>query len=426
MGKIIRMILLMPIPFDVAADLDIRVVPEHGGVYGVGDQAAWAVSVKDGEGVVSGELIYSLKSGGWTLLEEGKTNLVDGSCRIVSPPMDKAGSLLLEVQIGNARALGGAVFDWGSIQPSSPEPEDFDAFWQSKVKELEAIPFDVQLEKVDVADDVEYWKITLSGYGGSRIHGQIAKPKKSTGKLPVFLQLQYAGVYPLEREWVVEPAQQGWLAMNVIAHDLPIDREKAFYDKQADGPLKTYETIGNESREESYFLRMYLSCYRAVEYLMNRPDWDGNVLHVRGASQGGLQSIVVAGLHRGVTSVAVNVPAGCDQTGEQVGRDCGWPKWGRWQSDGLRDKRMEAARYFDAVNFARRVTCPAIVGVGLVDQTCPPEGVMAMFNQLQGDKQLVILPVAGHQAVGDSFDPFYKQEHEWVQAAKTGQPPPTE
>lgn len=406
----------------IAGDVEISIVPEQGGVYSTGDEATWTVSVTKDGAAVNGEAEYILKSGGWTVIKKDTITVSNGTCTVVAPAMDTPGSLLLELTVGESNAHGGALFGWEKIQPSAPEPDDFDAFWKSKIKELEAVPFDVKLEKVDVAEDVDYWKITMGNIRGSKIHGQLAKPKNSSGKLPAMLQVQWAGVYPLQQEWVTQPAQQGWLAMNIIAHDLPIDREPAFYEEQKSGPLKDYATIGNENRDESYFLRMYLSCYRAVEYLMNRPDWDGDVLHVRGTSQGGMQGIMIAGLHPGVTSVAVNVPAGCDFSGEQVGRDTGWPKWGRWQSEELRAKRLEAGGYYDAVNFSRRIECPVLVGVGLIDETCPPEGVIAMFNQVAGKKRLVILPVAGHQNRKGSQDPFYQADGEWMQALKAGRP----
>jgi len=65
-------------------------------------------------------------------------------------------------------------------------------------------------------------------------------------------------------------------------------------------------SIGDEDREKSYFLRMYLGCYRAVEYLASRPDWDGKTLVVMGTSQGGQQSIVTAGLNPRITAMMAN------------------------------------------------------------------------------------------------------------------------
>jgi cephalosporin-C deacetylase len=92
---------------------------------------------------------------------------------------------------------------------------------------------------------------------------------------------------------------------------------------------------------------------RAVDFLTQRPDWDGKHLVVQGGSQGGYQAIVTAGIHPAVTAFAANVPAGCDHTGKQAGRLPGWPNWASrtWQKKD-EQKMLETARYFDAMNFA--------------------------------------------------------------------------
>ena len=279
------------------------------------------------------------------------------------------------------------------------------------------------LEKVEAGGDVDYWKITMGNIRGTKVYGQIARPKEAKGKLPAFLIVQWAGVYPLSRDWVINRAKAGWLAMNIIAHDQPIDRDKKFYDDLSGGALKNYPAIGSNNRDTSYFLRMYLSCYRAADYLVGRPDWDGKTLLVEGGSQGGLQAVMLAGLHPAVSAVTASVPAGCDHTGELVGRAPGWPQWIA-NAGKDRAKAIEACKYFDVVNFARRAKCPVLVGVGLIDTTCPPEGVIAMFNQLQGPKELVILPVAGHQDKNDSHKPYYAASWRWSEAVRQGNPLP--
>ena len=154
---------------------------------------------------------------------------------------------------------------------------------------------------------VNYWKLQLDNIRGTHIQGQLARPVAG-GLLPAMLVVQWAGVYPLQKEWVTEHAAQGWLTLNIMAHDLPIDEPPAFYEQLSEGALTNYAAIGNDDREQSYFLRMYLSCYRAVEYLSERPDWDGRTLVVTGTSQGGLQSFVAAGLNPKVTGLMALVP----------------------------------------------------------------------------------------------------------------------
>src|SRR5262249_40542633 len=158
---------------------------------------------------------------------------------------------LAEIKVKTAdgkehKAAGGALVAPDKIAPSAPRPDDFDEFWAAKIKELDAVPANPQLEQADGGKPgVDYWKITLDNVGGTKIHGQLARPaaKKggSTGedsaKLPALFIPQWAGVYPLQEAWVTDRAKEGWLVLNIIAHDLPIDESESFYRDQSAGPL---------------------------------------------------------------------------------------------------------------------------------------------------------------------------------------------
>ena len=131
---------------------------------------------------------------------------------------------------------------------------------------------------------------------------------------------------------------------------------------------------------------------------------------------------MVAGLNHKVTAIAANVPAGCDHTGDLIGRASGWPKWIRG-NEKSNEKVIAACKYYDVVNFARRVKCPALVGIGLIDNTCPPAGTIAMFNQIPGtEKRLVICPLAGHQNKNNSQTPYYQVYGKWTDALSRGKP----
>ena len=168
---------------------------------------------------------------------------------------------------------------------------------------------------------------------------------------------------------------------------------------------------------------MFLSCYRGADYLTQRPDWDGKTLIVSGTSQGGYQTLVTAGLHPKVTAAMALVPAGCDHTGLLAERAPGWPNWNL--NTGRTDAReaLEASRYYDAVNFAARIRCPLLVGVGLIDETCPPAGVIAAFNQTHGPRELVVLPRSNHHGDGNAQAAYYARSAAWRTAIRQGKSP---
>ncbi len=411
-----------------AADVGIVVTPEaDSGVCEPGREASWTVTLRGAE-QAAGKVSYAARLGGLVEIARGEAELKGGKATISASRPDP-GAILVEIRYRHPGAskdvigLGGAVFAPDRIKPSAPPPDDFDAFWKGKIAELEAVPANARLTKVDIGDaSIEYSKIEMDNIRGSKIYGQIAKPAGKS-PLPAILQLQWAGVYPLQRDWVLWQARAGWLAMNISAHDLPIDEKQEFYNEKASNELKDYPGIGADDREKSYFLRMFLSCYRAVDYITKRPDWDRKALAVHGGSQGGYQAIVTAGMHPAVTAVAANVPAGCDHTGKQARRAPGWPQWANrtWQGKD-EAKLLQTARYFDAMNFAPRVKCPTLVGVGLIDTVCPPEGIIATFNQIKGPKKLVIMPAAGHGGDRDAHKEYNAAFGRFLEEARRGGP----
>lgn len=401
-------------------DTTFTITADHAdGIYKPGERVVWTiVSTRPPP---AGSLAYSVKAGGRTQVATGTLSFAERSAT-VSTAFDQPGTLLLTVMVDDKTTLlCGAACAWEAIRPSAPEPADFDAFWKAKLGELAAVPMEPVLEEVAAEEPgVQMWKLTMGNIRGSQIHGYLARPAGAK-PCPAMLELQFAGVYPLQRKWVTERAKYGWLVLDISAHDLPIDREQAFYDRLTNGALKGYGRIGNADRETSYFLRMYMACYRAADYLATRPDWDRTTLLAQGGSQGGLQAVVAAGLHPAITCLTANVPAGCDHTGPLIGRDGGWPKWLDGVPAAELDAKSRAAAYYDTVNFAGRVHCPALIATGLIDTTCPPAGVFAMFNRLAGPKRMLITPAAGHAGPSDAY---YRASNTWWVAAAKGQPLP--
>jgi len=417
-----RFLILVLCLVPTSAEPKIQVAPDvESGIYAAGKTVTWTVTVKDGEQPAAGKISFVIRPGGAGESAKGEVDLAGGTATVTGT-RSTPGTLLAEIRYkpaGAAKdtvAYGGAAFDPDKIAASAQPPDDFDQFWKEKIAELAAVPMKATLTPVDSGDPkVEYFKITMDNLRGSKIQGQIARP---AGKepCPALLQVQYAGVYPLDRNWVVGYAKQGWLSMNIIAHDLPIDEKPEFYKEKSEKELKDYPILGSDDREKSYFLRMFLSCYRACEYLTKREDWNKKALVVHGGSQGGYQSIVTAGMHPEVTAFAANVPAGCDHTGKQANRAPGWPNWAARTMGGKDpDKTLKTSRYFDAMNFASTISCPGLIGIGLIDTTCPPEGIFATVNQIKSEKKLVVMPQRGH---GGDHGAYYVAFNKFLEEQK--------
>jgi lysophospholipase L1-like esterase/dienelactone hydrolase len=211
----------------------------------------------------------------------------------------------------------------------------------------------------------------------------VAKPQRE-GKFPALVLYQGAGIRALRPDAAAARAAEGWLVVDVDSHDKAPDAPT--------GPPNDYQTIGNTDREQSYFLNMYLRDTRAIDYVASRADWDGKTIVILGTSMGGQQGLVTAALNpERITALLVNEPSGADTNGELHGRSAAYPNWP--SSD---PKAMQAALYFDTVNFASLIKAPTLISMGFIDTVVPPAGVWIAANQIPGPKEIIPMVEANH------------------------------
>jgi cephalosporin-C deacetylase len=390
------------------------------GIYALGETAGWNVTLPWGAPAAS----YVIRKN--NLTEMGRGVIKPGVPSKIEVKLDEPGMVYVEVTENMAdakpKALGAAVAP-EKIAPAIPEPADFGKFWSTKIAALRKVPPKPELTpKPSERDGVDFAIIRMDQLDGRHVWGQIARPTDPTGKkkFPALLILQWAGgPYPLQKAWVTDRAAEGWLALNIEAHDVMPDQPKEYYDALP-VELKKYHIIENRNRDKNYFLYMYLADIRAADYLASRPDWNGKTLVVMGTSMGGQQSLCTAGLHSKVTAMLVNVPAGADANGTAHGRKTGYPGWNYGSP-----KVMETAQYFDTVNCAARIKVPSLVAMGFIDTVTPPVGIWAAYNQIQGPKQVAPMPESPHNhlATPEQSQPWTRSSAEWLKALLAGRPP---
>ncbi len=372
-------------------------------LYGKGEEVSFQIKLLlDKRAVDEAEVQWTLSKDGVPPTRSGKVKLVHGT-GTVTGKLDEPGFLQCQVSFRTPagktlRAVGGAGVDPLQITPSLPVPEDLDAFWSAQKEKLAAVPVSGKLTPVKSPQpDVECFDLQADCVGAP-VSGYLAKPVGAKPRsLPIILTVHGAGVRNSSLGGVADWARRDFLALDINAHGIPNGRPDQFYADLANGELKDYRALGRESRDTVYFLGMFLRLVRAIDFLTAQPEWNGRTLVVHGSSQGGAQSIVAAGLDSRVTFFAAGVPAMCDHTGAVVGRISGWPKLVSNGPDGKPDaKVLEAARYYDAMNFATRTMAAGIVTVGFIDTTCPPTSVYAAYNALKGGKEIFNDPSSTH------------------------------
>lgn len=385
------------------------VVPfKPSGIYELGEKAGWTVTCPEG-------YRYVVKRNNQDAIQSGE--VVAGGMTI-EVALREPGMLYMELTAPGSRPLAyGAAVAPTKLKPVVPKPKDFDAFWKGKIAGLKAIPENAVVTPGEsYKPEVEYATIQMDHVNGTHVYGQIARPKKP-GKYPAVLVLQWASPpYPLQKPWVIEPANQGFIALNIEPHDVLPNAEPSYYQGLPTA-IKNYASIGQDDRERSYFVEMYLRDYRAADYLSKLPDWDGKTLLVMGTSMGGQQSLAVAGLHPKITHLIVNEPAGCDLNAGLHGRQQGYPFFAVNDA-----KTMEAARYVDAVNFAPGIKARSLVAMGFVDNIAPPAGIWTAFNLIKGPKEAAPMVDSPHNnlATPEQQRPYTQRSAEWMAALAHG------
>lgn len=375
-------------------------------IYQVGEMANFLVTLKEGgQPVQDAEVSFTMGQEGMPPCQQGRIRLGNGSGSL-GGTLEGPGFLQCKVfyraapGASNAvSAVAGAGFDPLAIEPSLPVPEDFDAFWSAQKKRLAAVPMRAELTPVESpVAGVECFDAQIACVPPRPVSGYFARPKGARkGAHPAMLFVHGAGVRGSALAGPAGAANEfGAIAMDINAHGIPNGKPKAFYEALDSGELKGYRHEGRDDREKCYFLGMFLRLVRALEFLKAQPEWDGKVLIVRGGSQGGGQSIAAAGLDPHVTFISAGVAAICDHSASVANRVPGWPKLVP-EADGKPDpKVLEVARYFDCMNFATRARAEGLFNVGLIDATCPPTSIYAMYNNWPGKKDMLIEPLMGH------------------------------
>jgi len=387
--------------------------------YRRGETVTFAVALTcdaTGERVSGPEAKWSITKDGKPLDRAGTAVLAPSDLNLTAS-LDEPGFLHCMVECTPAAgapkltARAGAAIEPRAIQPSLPAPADFDAFWAEQRRLLAATPAHLRLVPVpSPTGEVECFEVRAATGFGRGLSGYLARPKGAKAKsLAAIVLCHGAGVTTSRLATAVAWARDGLLALDFNAHGLPNAQPRDFYATLQSGELKDYYLQGRESRETMYLRGIIFRLLRAIDTVTAQAEWDGRRVVALGRSQGGGQALVAGGLDPRVTYVSAEIPTFCDHTGILVGRINGWPRIIPNDTTSPDPKVVEAVRYYDAVNFASRLSAPVFVTLGFIDHICPPTGIYAMYNQLRGRKQLWEHLDTGHVSRRD-YDARVREE----------------
>ena len=406
----------------------IMVTTDHAdAIYKTGEKAVFKVSLAADAPATVGELPWTLTLDGAKVLAQGTISLQSGTAT-VEGTLDQPGVLQMKVTPkGDVDKLGtgvaGVAYDPYKIEATAKLPVDFQEFWNAQKAELAKIPIDAKIEPVTQGDpDIELYDVSFANIDGLRSHGYLAKPKGATS-LPIMVSQPGMGVHPhglKESRWVIGNAKLGFLALDMTAHDMPMEwtpEDETKWKKNMGYPY-----IGSDDRMTYYYRHVFTGMIRGIDYMTSRPDWNHKAIISTGASQGGGLAIIAAALDPRVTAVVSIAPALGEHTGPLYGRPDAAPTnliMGRDKKT-PDPKIVEATAYYDTVNFARFVKVPVLMSSGLIDTAVPPMTALSIYNTLQCPKQIDLVPLVGHNQ-----GPHFKEMRNPFLVKQAGIPDPS-
>lgn len=292
--------------------------------------------------------------------------------------------------------------------PDVREPEDFDEFWATNLAGATADVADgLQVVPASFTSRaVDFFDVTFPGFNAQKMHALYSRPSSATEDLPVIVEfVGYGGGRGLPVEnlaWasagyahlIVDTRGQGtgWSGGGDTGDTA---------DSGAGGG--GFMTRGITSPQTYYYRRVFIDAVKALAAARLLPGVDADAVLVGGSSQGGAITLAVSALDGRTQGLMANVPFLCNferaigLTGKHPYEEI--VKYLSVKRDHV-DLVFNTLSYFDCVNFAKRISAPALFSVGLMDPTTPPSTVFSAYNYLDAPKQIEVYPFNGHEGGG--------------------------
>ncbi|AGC75475.1 cephalosporin-C deacetylase-like acetyl esterase [Nonlabens dokdonensis] len=366
--------------------------------YQVGERADFEVSIfKYGKLVKNAKIKYTIAQEQMEPEISKTEGLISGYGIIEGIALNEPGFVRLTVDFeDNGKTFSNtatAGIDVDQIQTFTKMPEDFDSFWNKAIRDARKIDLNPQMTRLPEQDTDKNLAYHIRFNHGKKafIYGILMVPKKE-GTFPAVLHVPGAGVRP----YYGTDKSDDVISLQIGIHGIPVNLyDSAIYENLKQGALYKYYWNRMDDRDAYYYKRVYTACVRAIDFIHTVDKFDGENLAVTGGSQGGALTIVTAALDDRVDAIAAFYPALSDLEGFKNGRAGGWPRIYEKDFD-FTPQKVEVTRYYDVVNFARKLKTPGFYAYGYNDNVCPASSITAMLNELKSEKTVEVAYDAAH------------------------------
>lgn len=288
-------------------------------------------------------------------------------------------------------------------KPDLTREQDFSAFWEEIKLSINEMGIEASFDWLDYpVKGIKAADVTLTSWDGTPIRAWFITPEKTE---PTPAMLQFHG-YTDSRGYINQYLKWALQGITVISFEV---RGQGFTPDFARYPNGTqrqgWMALGIEEKEKYYYANVYKDVMSCVNWAFQREEVNSDKVAVFGGSQGGALALVAAALNENISAVLADCPfLSHFERALQIAES---PYTEILQYFRFRDPErkkyehiMKNLSYFDVMNFAPSISCPALLSIGLEDNVTPPSTVFAVYNHLSSsEKDIKTYPEHGHELI---------------------------
>ncbi|HEL1542230.1 TPA: acetylxylan esterase [Streptococcus suis] len=283
-------------------------------------------------------------------------------------------------------------------------PADFDAFWQNEKNQLTGLADHELLEKECGLPHVACYELTFTGTNGSKVFAKCLFPKSDKPVPVLFYFHGYQGQGP---DWS-ENLKFLAAGYGVVAMDVRGQAGRSQDLGQFEGITVKGQVVRGmlQGPDHLFYKDVYLDVYQLIEIIASLDFVNQKRLVSYGASQGGALALVAAALSPYISKTLAIYPFLSDfkRVLELGNNSEAYDELFRYFkfSDPFHETEeavLQTLSYIDVKNLAHMITCPVAMVTGLEDGVCPPSTQFAIYNRLEVEKEMKILPEYAHDAM---------------------------
>jgi cephalosporin-C deacetylase len=287
---------------------------------------------------------------------------------------------------------------------TNPRPADFDAYWSAALAELDETDPTPELTPVAFSTTVaECHDLWFNGVRGARVHAKLLRPRAATRPGPALLLFHgYSGG---SGDW---SSKLGYVAAGFTVAALDC-RGQGGLSQDTGGHLGT-TLNGHIIRgldgpvEDMLFRQIYLDTAQLARVVAALPEVDPDRMGAMGGSQGGGLTLACAALEPRLRRAVVGMPFLSDYQrvwamGLAAGAYAELAAYFR-AFDPRHEREaaiFERLGYIDVHHLAPRIRAEVLMGIGLMDDICPPSTQFAAYNGITSPKSHLIYPDFAHE-----------------------------